>query len=179
MKAVILTLFLTLSSVSMTAQEKSRLTIGGYGEAVMTRNFYSQSFNRYKTPENYANDPSHGRFDLPHICLNIGYNFGKGWTLGTEIEFEHGGNGTAVEIEAEEAGEYEAEVEKAGFTEYIERIDPTKAHPEWHTGDLQKDIYTYLTSKQLDAEMTDTQYKNLMITRKFGHIPTSSSIVYG
>ena len=92
----------------------SRLDIGGYGEAVMTRNFYSQSFNRYKAPENYANDKSHGRFDLPHVCLNLGYDFGKGWTMGSEIEFEHGGNGTAVEIEAEEAGEYEAEVEKGG-----------------------------------------------------------------
>ena len=92
----------------------SRLHIGGYGEAVMTRNFYSQSFNRYKKPENYADDKSHGRFDLPHVCLNLGYDFGKGWTMGTEVEFEHGGNGTAVEIEAEEAGEYEAEVEKGG-----------------------------------------------------------------
>lgn len=93
---------------------KAQLTIGGYGEAVMSRNFYSQSFNRYKMPENYANDKSHGRFDLPHVCLNLGYDFGHGWTMGTEIEFEHGGNGTAVEIEAEEAGEYEAEVEKGG-----------------------------------------------------------------
>ena len=92
----------------------SRLHIGGYGEAVMTRNFYSQSFNRYKKPELYANDKSHGRFDLPHICLNIGYDFGKGWTMGSEIEYEHGGTGSAVEIEAEEAGEYEAEVEKGG-----------------------------------------------------------------
>ena len=96
------------------AKPESRLYIGGYGEAAMTRNFYSQSFNRYKKPENYADDKSHGRFDLPHVCLNLGYDFGKGWTLGTEIEFEHGGNGTAVEIEAEEAGEYEAEVEKGG-----------------------------------------------------------------
>ena len=92
----------------------SRLHIGGYGEAVMTGNFYSQSFNRYKKPENYADDKGHGRFDLPHVCLNIGYDFGKGWTMGTEIEFEHGGAGGAVEIEAEEAGEYEAEVEKGG-----------------------------------------------------------------
>ena len=92
----------------------SRLSLGGYGEAVMTRNFYSQSFNRYKMPENYKNDKSHGRFDLPHVCLNIGYDFGKGWTMGSEIEFEHGGTGSAVEIEAEEAGEYEAEVEKGG-----------------------------------------------------------------
>ena len=96
------------------SDEPSRLSIGGYGEAVMTRNFYSQSFNRYKKPENYKDDASHGRFDLPHVCLNLGYDFGKGWTMGSEIEFEHGGNGTAVEIEAEEAGEYEAEVEKGG-----------------------------------------------------------------
>ena len=135
MKTTILTAVLALSGLCATAQENidgvtgasqqskkkenlekvlSRLSLGGYGEAVMTRNFYSQSFNRYKTPENYADDKSHGRFDLPHICLNIGYDFGKGWTVGTEIEFEHGGNGTAVEIEAEEAGEYEAEVEKGG-----------------------------------------------------------------
>ena len=92
----------------------SRLHIGGYGEAVMTRNFYSQSFNRYKYPERYKDDKSHGRFDLPHVCLSIGYDFGKGWTFGSEIEFEHGGTGSAVEIEAEEAGEYEAEVEKGG-----------------------------------------------------------------
>ena len=92
----------------------SHLSIGGYGEAVMTRNFYSQSFNRYKRPELYADDKSHGRFDLPHVCLNLGYDFGKGWTMGSEVEFEHGGSGSAVEIEAEEAGEYEAEVEKGG-----------------------------------------------------------------
>ena len=99
---------------AMAQEAPSRLHIGGYGEAVMTRNFYSQSFNRYKMPENYAHDASHGRFDLPHVCVNIGYDFGRGWSLGSEIEFEHGGNGTAVEIEAEEAGEYEAEVEKGG-----------------------------------------------------------------
>jgi hypothetical protein len=116
MKTTIITAFLALSSLSVTAQdnEEKGLSVGGYGEAVMTRNFYSQSFNRYKKPENYVNDPSHGRFDLPHVCLNIGYQFGKGWSLGSEIEFEHGGNGTTVEIEAEEAGEYEAEVEKGG-----------------------------------------------------------------
>ena len=139
MKVILLTVIYSLISVCAIAQETedkgvdavtgatrqvkktekttdvlSHLHIGGYGEAVFTRNFYSQSFNRYKMPENYANDKSHGRFDLPHVCLNIGYDFGKGWSLGTEIEFEHGGNGTAVEIEAEEAGEYEAEVEKGG-----------------------------------------------------------------
>ena len=102
------------SKSTSTSESTSRLTIGGYGEAVMTRNFYSQSFNRYNAPQRYKNDASHGRFDLPHVCINIGYDFGKGWTMGTEIEFEHGGAGTAVELEAEESGEYEAETEKGG-----------------------------------------------------------------
>lgn len=92
----------------------SRFSLGGYGEAVMTRNFYSQSFNRYNAPERYKNDKSHGRFDLPHVTFSLGYDFGKGWTMGSEVEFEHGGNETAVEIEAEESGEYEAETEKGG-----------------------------------------------------------------
>lgn len=92
----------------------SRFSIGGYGEAVMSRNFYSQNFYRYLDPATYKNDKSHGRFDLPHVTLNLGYDFGKGWTLGMEIEFEHGGTESAVEIDADESGEYEAEVERGG-----------------------------------------------------------------
>ena len=107
-----------LASTGLAQEEKaakeSRLHIGGYGEAVMTRNFFSQSFNRYNAPERYNNDDSHGRFDLPHVTFYLGYDFGHGWSLGSEIEFEHGGNETAVEIEAEESGEYEAETEKGG-----------------------------------------------------------------
>ena len=49
----------------------------------------------------------HGRVDLPHVVINLGYDFGKGWSMGTEIEFEHGGSEVAVEIEAEETGEFE------------------------------------------------------------------------
>ena len=103
-------------TVRMSKVEKalSRLSLGGYGEAVMSRNFYSQSFNRYNAPARYKDDNSHGRFDLPHVTFNLGYDFGHGWTFGTEVEFEHGGNETAVEVEAEESGEYEAETEKGG-----------------------------------------------------------------
>lgn len=94
--------------------KKSRLTVGGYGEAVMTRNFYSDKYLRYTDAEAYKDDDSHGRFDLPHVVVYIGYDFGKGWTMGSEIEFEHGGTESAVEIEEEEAGEYESEVERGG-----------------------------------------------------------------
>ena len=92
----------------------SRLTIGGYGEAVMTRNFYSDHFNRYAYPDAHSDDESHGRVDLPHVVLNIGYDFGRQWTMGMEIEFEHGGTESAVEMDADEMGEYEAETEKGG-----------------------------------------------------------------
>jgi hypothetical protein len=92
----------------------SRLTLGGYGEATYNYNFYSDNFNRYSKHEQYKNDPGHGRFDLPHVVLVMGYDFGKGWSTYMEIEFEHGGSESAVEIESEESGEYEAEVERGG-----------------------------------------------------------------
>ena len=77
------------------------------------------------------------------------------------------------------AGKYYAEQSskdpevQAGFTEYINRIDPDKKHPEWHTGNLEQDIKTYLTSKSLDAEMTTEQYKNLMIWHRGLAVPAA------
>lgn len=102
------------SDTTTVTPRKSRLQIGGYGEVVYTRNFFSDKYLRYTDAENFANDKGHGRFDIPHVVLWLGYDFGKGWSLGTEIEFEHGGTGSAVEIEAEEGGEYESEVEQGG-----------------------------------------------------------------
>ena len=95
----------------------NRLSVGGYGEAAFSRNFYSDSGNRYSSASSRKNDPSHGRFDIPHAVIYLGYNFGKGWTLGTEIEFEHGGTGSAIEYEAEEAIEFEQEQERGGEVE--------------------------------------------------------------
>ena len=88
--------------------------MGGYGEAVYSRNFYSDRYQRYTDPQSAANDKSHGRFDLPHVVIYLGFDFGKGWSMGSEIEFEHGGTESAVEIEAEESGEYEKEIERGG-----------------------------------------------------------------
>ena len=93
--------------------KKSRLTIGGYGEAVYSRNFFSDNYLRY-TNAALHKDEKHGRFDLPHVVLMLGYDFGKGWSFGTEIEFEHGGTESAIEIEEEEGGEYESEIERGG-----------------------------------------------------------------
>lgn len=94
-------------------QNAHRLQIGGYGEAVMSRNFYSDNYLRYQNPSLYKGE-QHGRFDLPHAVIWLGYDFGRGWSLGTEIEFEHGGTESAIEIEEEEGGEYESEIERGG-----------------------------------------------------------------
>ena len=83
-------------------EKKSRLVIGGYGEAVMTRTFYTDSWQRYTHADLYKDDKGYGRFDLPHVVIFLGYDFGRGWSMGTEIEFEHGGTESAIEIEEEE-----------------------------------------------------------------------------
>ena len=86
----------TADSVMQHANGK-RLSIGVYGEVAYSRNFYSDNGKRYSNAAAYKDDPSHGRFDIPHAVIYLGYDFGKGWTFGTEIEFEHGGTGGAIE----------------------------------------------------------------------------------
>ncbi len=107
-----------LMALASSAQENvSRLSIGGYGKVALSRNFYSDNVYRYSHPDNYKSDKSHGRFDIPHAVIYLGYDFGKGWTMRSEIEFEHTGAGSAVEKEYTEAGEWETEIEKGGEVE--------------------------------------------------------------
>jgi hypothetical protein len=91
-----------------------QLTLGGYGEAVMSRMFYSNNYKRYTDASKYTDADGYGQFDLPHVVFFIGYDFGNGWSMQSEIEFEHGGTESAIEIEAEETGEYESEIERGG-----------------------------------------------------------------
>ena len=96
------------------AERRGKFTIGGYGEVTAKHCFYSNNYLRYgKNPEKYAGD-HYGEFDLPHVVINMGYDFGYGWSMGTEIEFEHGGTESAIEIEEGEGGEYEGVIERGG-----------------------------------------------------------------
>ena len=115
--AATLMLALPASLEAQCCKKPSRLTVGGYGEIALSRNFYSDSPYIYAKPSNYADSPGHGRFDVPHAVIYLGYDFGKGWTMQTEIEFEHTGTGVALEREYEEAGEFEQEIEKGGEVE--------------------------------------------------------------
>lgn len=113
-------LLMLVMSLSVQAQNdtipvrKSRLMLGGYGEAVYTRSFYSDNMFRYSHADQYRDSKGHGRVDLPHVVIMIGYDFGRGWSMGSEIEFEHGGVEAAIEVEAEETGEFEKEIERGG-----------------------------------------------------------------
>lgn len=125
---VLLSVTIGLSTMTTQAQEVAgdsvmqhvkgnKFSIGGYGEVAYSRNFFSDHVSRYSQPEQHKDDPSHGRFDIPHAVVYMGYDFGKGWTFGSEIEFEHGGTGIAYEKEDEEGGEWEQETEKGGEVE--------------------------------------------------------------
>jgi hypothetical protein len=127
----IVVLLFFLSSEAVQAQQKSPFVLGGYGEAVAQRMFYSDNTQRYMYPESNK-DATHGRFDLPHVVVYMAYDFGHGWKVSSEIEFEHGGTGSTYEIEKEETGEYETELEKGGEVAleqfWIEKTFSDKAH---------------------------------------------------
>jgi len=54
------------------------------------------------------------RADVERFVLEPSYRFNDAIRFVAEIEFEHGGTGSAVEYEAEEFGEYEGEIEQGG-----------------------------------------------------------------
>ena len=97
-----------------TVTKASRLTIGGYGEAAYNYNYYSDNVFRYSHADRYTESKGHGRVDIPHAVITLGYDMGRGWSIGTEVEFDHGGVEVAVEKETEETGEFEQEVERGG-----------------------------------------------------------------
>ena len=113
--SMVFTPLMSAQNEQKTAKDStSRLTIGGYGEAVFSRHFYSDNVFRYSHADRYKDAIGYSRLDLPHAVIMLGYDFGHGWSIGTEIEFEHGGIEAAVEKETEETGEFEQEIERGG-----------------------------------------------------------------
>ncbi|WP_306591544.1 hypothetical protein [Geothrix sp. 21YS21S-4] len=90
-----------------------KLILGGYGELVYQHFDYSADVNRYNYPEKFGKE-NRGITDIPHFVLFASYDFGNSWKFSTEVEFEHGGSGSALEMENEEAGEFEHEIERGG-----------------------------------------------------------------
>ena len=66
----------TEKTTGKNAPQKSRLTLGGYGEAVMTRNFYSDNINRYSKAVYLKDAIFHGQFYLSHVVILFVYDLG-------------------------------------------------------------------------------------------------------
>ncbi|QBK77327.1 autotransporter outer membrane beta-barrel domain-containing protein [Myroides odoratimimus] len=91
-------------------EDKKRLlswdnfTLSGYGAI----NYYN--YGKYDTDPQIKN-----KFDAERLNLFLGYHFNDWISLKTEIEFEHGGTGSTIELDTqEEFGEYEKEIESGG-----------------------------------------------------------------
>ena len=88
-----------------------KLRFGGYGEILYQHLDYGP--DRYNNPDGSQPD-DRAIIGIPRIVFSFEYRFQNGFELVSELEIEHGGTGSALELEYEEAGEYEMEIEKAG-----------------------------------------------------------------
>ena len=68
--------------------------------------------------------------DLPRFILEVEGEMPAGLGFEAEIEFEHGGTGAALELEYEEFGEFEQEVEKGGEI-ILEELYLSKKFGDW------------------------------------------------
>ncbi len=113
-----------------------KIRIGGYGE--MLASWKDYGLNRWSGSTQGNAKVNHAHISIPRFVLAMDYKFNDKWMLGSEIEFEAGGTGTAMEMEAgsgSENGEYETEIEKGGevaleqfhLTRYFARAFSVKA----------------------------------------------------
>lgn len=65
---------------------------------------------------------------------------------------------------------------QAGFDDYLAKVDPSRKHPEWWAGPIEDRIKNYLLSKDLDPEMTDDEYTDLMVWHRGLAVPAVRDI---
>jgi hypothetical protein len=111
MKKIITTLLLLLFTFNTHFAQDKKFEFGAYGNILFQHMDYG--LNRKASVKGSLPD-SRQVIDLERLVFELDYKITKDIFLGAEIEFEHGGTGTAMELEYEEFGEYEMEVEKGG-----------------------------------------------------------------
>lgn len=65
---------------------------------------------------------------------------------------------------------------QAGFGSYVARIDPDKKHPSYWEGSMKDRIIAYLTDKNLDVEMSDDEFTDLMVWHRGLAVPAVRDI---
>ncbi|MGS0683295.1 hypothetical protein ACVBIL_19335 [Shewanella sp. 125m-7] len=99
---------LQAANAASTASNWDKFSFKSYGSVIYTSDEYYDNVQD-TSPERRS------RFDLERIVTEFGYQFNEQWDMEVEIEYEHGGTGTALEYDGfDEFGEFEAEVEAGG-----------------------------------------------------------------
>ena len=93
------------------AADESKFKLTGYGELIYSHFDYGP--DQKSGPAGSPSD-SRATIDIARLSLELETHLLRGVELEAEVEIEHGGTGGALEIEYEEFGEYETEVEKGG-----------------------------------------------------------------
>ena len=69
---------------------------------------------------------------------------------------------------------------QTGYPAYINQIDPEKKHPEWHPetneNGVEGAIYAYLTSKELDVEMSDEEFVDFIVWHRGLAVPAVRNV---
>lgn len=100
--------------IAQFAEDTAQFTkyrFGGYGEILYKKMDYGA--DRYNYPDG-SQPENRSTIGLPRAVFSFEYKFRSDIQLVSELEIEYGGTGTALELEYEESGEYEIELEKAG-----------------------------------------------------------------
>ena len=121
-------LFISSATFAQTdSTEFKHFRFGGYGEMLFQH--MNHGADRYKDPAGAPRD-NRSYISIPRTIFAFDYKFRSDLILSTEVEFEYGGTGAAMELEYDEAGEYEMEIEKGGEV-VLEQFHITKRFASW------------------------------------------------
>lgn len=117
-------LFLLLIAMAPAARAQAgAFLLRAYGEVLYSHYDYGPD---QKSSPTGAPEDSRAIVDIPRVAIEMKYWFQDDLYFESEIEFEHGGTGSALELEYEEFGEFEFESEKGGEV-VLEELHVTKA----------------------------------------------------
>lgn len=134
---------LTLATDSLKKEDTlfqwSKFTLHGYGVV----NYYA---NDHDTDPDLRN-----KFDAERLNLYLNYHFNKTFAFKSEIEIEHGGTGSTLELDTqEEFGEFETEIEAGGEIQLEQIYIDIKATP-WLGIKIGKFKNYFGTAQNLDT----------------------------
>jgi hypothetical protein len=128
----------------------AKLNFVGYGE--LTFSYHDWGLDENRTGG--AQKDSRLEFDTTRFVLELEGSLPYDISFEAEMEFEHGGTGASTELEYEESGEFETEVEKGGEVQ-VEELYVRKTFADRHQLSLGR---IYVAFGQLAYHHQPTDY---------------------